>query len=586
MITKAYKTIVRLGVFSLLLPLSSLLFTGCSDFYDPSTDDEFNGEDGFTSNTEMYTGFLGIMTKLQAVGDKEILLTEPRGELIEPSDESTSELIALYNYDQNLQTNSYASPTGYYEVIIACNDYLKNMERYKSTPNVDSNAWEALVASTIRTKVWAYKTLAEIYGQAVWFDDAITEVTEIKQGDKFQLLNLSELIDHCLTLLTTDAYGVNTDQEINWYEWLDPTHTVTLANSEYRKWNYIVPPYAGLYAELCLWKGALLDAAGQQSASYYQEAADVLLKKLGEQINVTSDPGSNVYWLPSAATPGHYSPIWNYAQPYPYEAVSAIIYDYTKNQTNTLLKHFSNEYPNKYWLRPSEAGVSRFLDKTFNPGTSESDTRYKACFGYSSGQRYLAKFRPVGSSVRTNAYQDDCHIYIYRATQYHLMLAEALNHLKRFTAMNAVFQKGVKAGETEECFVAGSTEWQGFESTVDPTKCDWTGTANWGTRKYPSMGIRGCFGLTARAVKDNIHDLGETATLKFNDMALLNEAMLEFAGEGKVYPMMNRMAVRYNDPSIVADRVCEKYIDEALAATVRARIMDGGNWVPFNLGME
>ena len=566
--------------------IAAMLIAACSDFFDPSTDDEFNGEDGFTSNTEMYTGFLGIMTKLQAVGDKEILLTEPRGELIEPSDESTSELIALYNYDQNLQTNTYASPTGYYEVIIACNDYLKNMEAYKTEPNVDSDAWKALVASTVRTKVWAYKTLAEIYGKAVWFDDAITEVTDIKQGDKFQLLQLPELIDRCYQLLTTGYDGVNTDQEINWYEWLDPTHTVALASSEYRKWNYIVPPYAGLYAELCLWKGALLDAAGQQSASYYQEATDVLLKKLGEQINVTSDPGSNVYWLPSAATPGHYSPIWNYAQPYPYEAVSAIIYDYTKNQTNTLLKHFSNEYPNKYWLRPSETGVSRFLDKTFNPGGSESDTRYKACFGYSAGKRYLAKFRPVGSSVRTNAYQDDCHIYIYRATQYHLMLAEALNHLKRFAAMNAVFNKGVKAGDTEDCFAAGSAEWQGFESTVDPTKSDWTGTANWGTRKYPSMGIRGCFGLTVRPVKDNIHDLGETATLKFNDMALLDEAMLEFAGEGKVYPMMNRMAVRYNDPSIVADRVCEKYTNEALAATVRSRIMDGGYWVPFSLGIE
>ena len=588
------KGLFRLVVY-ILLPLTGGgwvgVFSSCSDFFDPSTDDEFNGEDGFTSNTEMYTGFLGVMTKLQAVGDKEILLTEPRGELIETSDESTSELIALYNYDQNLQNNSYANPAGYYEIIIACNDYLKNMEAYKTEPNVDSDAWKALVASTVRTKVWAYKTLAEIYGQAVWFDDAITEVTDIKQGDKFQLLQLPELIDRCYQLLTTGYDGVNTDQEINWYEWLDPTHTVALASSEYRKWNYIVPPYAGLLAELCLWKGAVLDGAStagsSAAATYYKQAADVLLKKLGEQINVTSDPGSNVYWLPSAATPGHYSPIWNYAQPYPSEAVSAIIYDYTKNQTNTLLKHFSNEYPNKYWLRPSETGVSRFLDKTFNPGGSESDTRYKACFGWSSGQRYLAKFRPVGSSVRTNAYQDDCHIYIYRATQYHMMLAEALNHLKRFTAMNAVFNKGVKAGDTEDCFAAGTAEWEGFESTIDPTKCDWTGTANYGTRKYPSMGIRCCFtGLTARAIKDNIFELGEQGTLKFNDLALLDESMLEFAGEGKVYPMMNRMAVRYNDPSIVADRVCAKYTDESLASTVRSRIMDGGYWVPFNLGME
>ena len=104
----------------LLFIICSLLFSvalvSCSDFFEPTTDDEFNGDDGFTSNTEMYTGFLGIMTKLQAVGDKEILLTETRGELIEPTDNSSSELIALYNYDQNLQNNQYANPASYYEV--------------------------------------------------------------------------------------------------------------------------------------------------------------------------------------------------------------------------------------------------------------------------------------------------------------------------------------------------------------------------------------------------------------------------------------------------------------------------------------
>lgn len=577
------KRLFQLGVYLLLPLILGGMLVSCSDFFDPSTDDEFNGEDGFSSNTEMYTGFLGIMTKMQAIGDKEILLTEPRGELIEPSDESSSELIALYQYDENLQNNSYANPQGYYEVIIACNDYLQNMERYKSNPNVDIDAWKALVSSTVRVKVWTYKTLAEIYGQAVWFDDAITDMSGLSDSERFQEMSLSQLIDKCLQTLDQGYDGVASNLEINWYEWLDPTHTVALASSQYRKWNYIVPAYAGLYAELCLWKGALMDAASQDATGYYKQAADLLLQALGTQINVTSDPGSNVYWLPSGATPGHYSPIWNNAQPYPYESVSAIIYDYTNNQTNTLLKHFSNEYPNQYLLRPSQAGIDRFLNTSFNPGATTNDTRYKCCFGTSNGQPYLAKFRPVGSSARVNAYQDDCHIYIYRATQYHMMLSEALNHLKRFKAMNAVFNNGVKAGETPECFVAGSAEWEGFESNVTPTLSDWTGTANWGTRKYPSAGLRGCFGLSARPVKDNIFDLGEQQTLRFNDLALLDESMLEFAGEGKVYPMMNRMAVRYGDPSIVANRVCQKYADTALAATVRARIMDGAYWVPFVL---
>ena len=559
-------------------------FSACDDFWDPETEDEFDGEDGFTSNTEMYTGFLGIMTKMQAIGDKEILLTETRGELIEPTDDSSNELIALNSYEPNLQNNAYANPQGYYEVVIACNDYLSNMKDYRKRPNVNEEAWEALVASALRVKVWTYKTLAEIYGKAVWFDDPITEVTEIKEGERFHLLTLEPLIDKCLAVMDQGFEGVDSRKDIDWYEWLDPTHSVSLSSSQYRKWNYMTPPYAGLYAELCLWKGALLDAANQDATTTYKKAADILLAALGTQINVTSDPGSNVYWLPSGATPGHYSPIWNNSQPYPYEAVAAIIYDYSNNQTNTLLKHFSNEYPNQYLLRPSENGKARFVDAVFNPGATTSDTRYKCMFGNSSGQDYIAKYRPVGSTARVNAYQDDCHIYIYRATQYHMMLCEALNHLKRFIALNAVFNSGVKAGEADNCFHTGMAEWEGFASTIDPTKCDWTGTANWGTRKYPSLGIRGCFtGLVPRTIKDNTHELGETGTFKFNDLQLLDEAILEFAAEGKVYPMMNRMAVRYNDASIVADRVCGKYQNPSLAATVRSRIMEGAYWVPFDL---
>ena len=77
-----------LGHKSLLFIICSLLFSmtfaSCADFFDPTTDDEFSGEDGYSSNTEMYTGFLGIMTKLRAIGDNDILFTEASGELIEP----------------------------------------------------------------------------------------------------------------------------------------------------------------------------------------------------------------------------------------------------------------------------------------------------------------------------------------------------------------------------------------------------------------------------------------------------------------------------------------------------------------------
>lgn len=562
--------------FVVMALMGVAVLASCSDYFNPETDDELDGKKYISSSTEMYTGFLGIMTKLQAVGDKEILLTDTRADLLEPTTQSSADIIALYNYDKDLQGNPYANPAGYYEVIIACNDYLAKMKEYKSKPNVDKTVYESLVSSVTRIKVWTYKTIGEIYGKAVWFDDPITKVSAIRDSTNYQVLDMPQLVDKCLDVMDNGVDGVPANKTIDWIAWLDPQNVSSVANSQYRKWNWMVPPYEGVLAELCLWKGAYLDAAGADATSYYQRAADQLLKALNVYIDDENYSGNSPYYLPCATTPGHYKSFWDWEQPYQAEAVCALIYDYTNNQTNTLLKHFSNEYPNQYQLRPNELEMEHYSDKTFNPGGTDGDTRTKCLFGKSGGENYIAKFRPVGSTHRANAFQDDVHIYLYRATQYHMMLAEALNHLDRFKALDAVLNTGVKATEYSET----DPEWRGFTQ-------NWTSSAAWGTRKYPSMGIRGCLNLNAVGILKNIAQLGSRkATERHNDELILNEIMMEFACEGKTYPAMNRMAVRYGDPSIITSRVCRKYEGTGHEADVRAKIMDGGYWVPYEMDMK
>lgn len=562
--------------FVVMALMGVAVLASCSDYFNPETDDELDGKKYISSSTEMYTGFLGIMTKLQAVGDKEILLTDTRADLLEPTTQSSADIIALYNYDKDLQGNPYANPAGYYEVIIACNDYLSKMKEYKSKPNVDKTVYESLVSSVTRIKVWTYKTIGEIYGKAVWFDDPITKVSAIRDSTNYQVLDMPQLVDKCLDVMDNGVDGVPANKTIDWIAWLDPQNVSSVANSQYRKWNWMVPPYEGVLAELCLWKGAYLDAAGADATSYYQRAADQLLKALNVYIDDENYSGNSPYYLPCATTPGHYKSFWDWEQPYQAEAVCALIYDYTNNQTNTLLKHFSNEYPNQYQLRPNELEMEHYSDKTFNPGGTDGDTRTKCLFGKSGGEDYIAKFRPVGSTHRANAFQDDVHIYLYRATQYHMMLAEALNHLDRFKALDAVLNTGVKATEYSET----DPEWRGFTQ-------NWTSSAAWGTRKYPSMGIRGCLNLNAVGILKNIAQLGSRkATERHNDELILNEIMMEFACEGKTYPAMNRMAVRYGDPSIITSRVCRKYEGTGHEADVRAKIMAGGYWVPYEMDMK
>ncbi|MEZ3558619.1 MAG: hypothetical protein K1V86_04020 [Duncaniella sp.] len=556
-------------IYSLSIMMSAMTFTGCSDFFDPETDDQLNGEDYISSDTEMYTGFLGIMTKLQAIGDKEILLTDTRAELLETTSNSTPEIISLYNYDEDLRGNSYANPAAYYDVIMACNDYLIKMKEYGKLTGVDPEIWADLVSSTIRVKAWTYKTIAEIYGEAMWFDSAVTEFTELTPANGFELLPVSEVMDRALQLMENGWNGVPSNRDINWIAWLDPDNITSIANSSFRQWNHMVPAYEGVYSELLLWKGAIVDATSGDIAAaqpYYQKVCDLILPAINTAL--IGNHGTHPYWITSNGNTGQWRGVFSNPTLGFYEIISVILYDYEHNQNNTLNDHFLYSDRNSYLLRPSKFGMNRWKDSSFNPGATE-DTRYLGTFRYpTSAQPVIYKY-----SVTSRTSLSDVHIITYRATQYHFYLAEALNHLQRYVASSALINNGVNGA-----YDAEDAEWNGF--TVN-----WTSNAEWGAFRYPNTGVRGCHEIPGRSMITDLDESEVSAAeaIRINDMQILDEALLEFACEGRTYAFMNRMALRYGDLSIVADRVAPKYEATGKDALIRARILDGANYVHYDL---
>ena len=556
-------------IYSLSIMLSAMTFTGCSDFFDPDTDDQLNGEDYISSDTEMYTGFLGIMTKLQAIGDKEILLTDTRGELLETTSNSNPEIISIYNYDEDLNGNSYANPAAYYDVIIACNDYLIKMKEYGKLTGVDPDVWADLVSSTIRVKAWTYKTIAEIYGEAMWFDSAVTEFIDLTPENGFEMLPVDQVMDRALNLMENGWNGVSSNREINWIAWLDPDNVTNIANSSFRQWNHMVPAYEGVYSELLLWKGAILDAAtGDDTAArpYYQKVCDLILPAINN--TVVNNHGNPPYWILGSPLKGKWADVFSNPTLQFSEIISVITYDYEHNQNNTLNNHFLNADRNEYLVRPSQAGMARWSDKSFNPGGTE-DERFNRTFRYpTSAEPIINKY-----AVKSRTSTTDVHIITYRATQYHFYLMEALNHLHRYRAADALLNTGVN-----NVYDAEDTEWAGF--TVN-----WTANAEWGAFRYFNAGLRGVFEVTARKMITDISEsnVSDAEAVKANDMQILDESLLEFACEGRTYAFMNRMALRYGDLSIVADRVAPKYAESGKDQIVRSRILEGANYVHYDI---
>ena len=588
---------MKTRIFPLIIAALALTATmaSCDDFFEPETADALSGDDYMSDLNEMATGYLGVLTRMQAAGDKEIYLTDTRGEMLEPTSQSTAELIALYNYEDNLAGNSYADPALYYDVIIACNDYIQNMIAFKAEhPELiaQTDYFPGLLASALRVKVWAYITLGEIYGQALWFDDPIVKMQDVTNTAVFSLLPMQEVIARCIDLLENGYQGNSAKENFSWVAWIDPENVANIANSSYRYWDQMTPPYEALLAKCKLWSAAYKERQQQPAEADYQAVLDQLLPFLDNEWHQFSH-----YWKRAGRTPTVYNNMYNFATPNQEESVSAIIYDYTKNQTNRLLYHFSNEYPNAYLLTTNEAARARFEDNEFDPlGTQTVDQRLGRTTKQNGTLWYVSKFRPVGSTVRTEAYQDDVHIYTVRAAELFLWIAEALNHLQRFDALDRVINQGFTSAQYDML--------QAIEEGVDSLytadelfnyrgfTTQWTCPSS--TDRYGMYtGFRTCLTLADVDIwhEDKLQE-GYTMAdiIRHNDLLIRNEWVLEFPVEGKIYPTLCRMAEHYQDPSMVTDIVRVKYEANGMAPAITSKIQSPspitglpGYWVPWDL---
>lgn len=562
----------------------AMIFASCSDLFEPNNDTTLNGDRYIKEGSELYSGFLGIITKIQAIGDKAIYLTDMRGELLEPTENTPADLYSIYNYDDDLSGNTYADPAKYYDVIIACNDYLQKAKEYRDThvTTVDDDDYRGLISSTVRLKTWTYLMLAKIYGQAIWFDDPMQSMKDIvSQTPK----NLSELVDECDKLLNTGFDGINGTYNMSWNEWLDPANGATSTNDEYKRWNMMVPGYFVLQAEIALWKGD------------YQKAATTILGEMSRTFALAEYQGNvaNIKYMRSGSYGSNYGQQYDSEMPVLTAAESVIMYDYKYNQQNSLLNHFDRS--GSYMMRASVPGSKRFEDITFNPSADAtaiktSDARFRAIQEIEKDVEYAIRkyrgFRKSGHSVA----HDDTYIMIYHTSDLYFMAIEALNNMGRFEPVSVLMNTGV-----DPFYGAGvvlGEQWQGLN-------CNW---GLWTTlyagfrRTYADNGVRGILGLGKRDMWQTPEDIKEEIVAeqkldglsdedkikKHNDIELVKEAFLEFPCEGKTYPLMIRVAKRWNDYSFIADFVGQKYeSDQAKQAEVKAKIMNGAYFVPWDL---
>ena len=492
--------------------ISSMFFTtACSDFFNPEASDVLVEDNYINDNTEVITGYLGVAATVQSVAEQTMFLEGLRGDFLEPTTNATREMWDIYNY-QDLEGNTFASPKGYYNVIINANDYLSHLFAYrkKDSTSVRETTFKGLVSSVLRYKAWAYLQLAKIYGEAIYFDDPITSLGEI---DKYPMLGFDDLISKSIDLIEIGVNGIDGKSSVIWTQELGRYYYngVELTDGYL---NMNCPPAEILLAELYLNK------------KDYQKVRDNCLALL----NANCPNGRLRMDL------NYYNAEWKdlFSRYTGTEDVSIQVFDKNYGQVNNLYDYYSNSLGSKYYFRPTSTSILRFKSQYQDGGVVSGDT-YR---GENSTYKVVNNDTVVYKFIQTNPSTTAVYLKLYRASDLYMFLVEANIGLGRLQEAVTFLNKGFRGVSLTILNNKFNAPYEDYPVSMQGSKSENT---NAGVRGLVNLNAVGTFALSSPTALDSLTNMRRL------DSLIIEEACMEFGGEGKALYTMNRIIRKWSN---------------------------------------
>jgi len=346
----------------------------------------------------------------------------------------------------------------------------------------------------VSLRSWAYFNVVRLFGEAVYIDDNFESYSP---QTNFKKYNRTTMIDTLINQLK--KYAKDQEEYIN--TWRINKHA--------------------LLAEM------YIETDQYDSAWFYAKGAIDLYGR-----------SSDYYKIDDQFSEENWKNIFIGASDNQYEVLSAVPFSMEDNQYNLLVEYFNYVY----YIKPSTIITGLFEEQkptgdvwrglgvsydTLNDKNTTMISKYLLEIGY--------------------FYSSD--IIITRASDLHLIMAEALNRM----------------GETNTVLMILN---RGFKNTGGEKPKGYTG---WITS---NIGIRGRVALQQIPEPEGDEN---TIMLALEDY-IIQERAMEMAFEGKRWFDLVRIARRRNDPAYLANKVAAKFTDNAKADAIRTKLMNPANW--------
>lgn len=508
------RLIIQRLIYAVLLLLPVILVTGCDRMLEAESDMGLKEDNHYKTPDEVYAAFLGIQSTVQQTADQTIILSELRGDLLQPTQNAPEDFWKIYRYTAGGGIYSTARP--YYDVVIHCNDFMRHLFVYleENPGNIPDAVRNGMVSAAINGKVWATMMAAKFFGSACFFHTPLDEVVSDTLLPEYTLTEIPGVL---LTYMRQGEHGIDAYQPLDWKLILSP-------GTEAPEWAAVHFRPEVLEGELLLWAGR------------YRDAADVLMKFISdpakEKLYKIDTKWDGVDWLKLFIS--GYSDLQE-------EVITGIPFDRLERQQNKLQYYFSAVHPNVYYMSPTEMAI-RLFDNQKGFEKNGDIIRGNASSRLENGVRVVSKYHLNGEK---DQFAHDANVYLYRAADVHLMLAEAYCFLGEYEAALAFVNTGLAS-------------W--FDNSANDFRPPFNGVHS--SMKKSSKGLRGRVELAAVLASDVLTaDMTVQDSLKAIAKVVADEVALELAYEGKRWFTLVRMARNLQDNDFLAYPVSRKFPD-------------------------